>query len=246
MAEAEEKPKKKGKLSKGLFIFLIVAFILAGIAGASLYKYFEAQKQIAKLSTLDGQQKLAQQEVDELLAKVKKHMVLPDKEKPTVATVTDVNALKKNQPFFVNAHNGDKVIVYVQARKAIIYSPERDLIVNVGTVAVDDTGATTNNSKTTTKPVSVEIRNGTETSGLARTIGEPIASDKNYSVTAYTDAAKKDYAKTVVVDFGRTENTAAVTALAKTLNAQVIKQIPAGEQASNADVLVIIGVDQQK
>lgn len=244
MSEGEEKPKKKLRFTKGFVLFIIIALVLAGVAGASLYKYFEAKKEIAKLSTLDGQQKLAQQEVDALLAKVSKHMLLPEKEKPSVATVTDVESLKKNQSFFVKAHDGDKVIVYVHARKAIIYRPEKDIIVNVGSVAVDDTG-TANNSKTTTKPVSVEIRNGTETSGLARTIGEPIASDKNYSVTEYTDAAKKNYTKTIVVDFGRAENAPAVIALAKNLNAQLMKQNPAGEQSTSADVLVIIGADQQ-
>ena len=242
MAEEEKVEKRKLRLNKVQIIFLIVALVLAGVTGASLYKYFEAQKEIARLSTLEGQQQLAQQEVDVLLSQVSKHMVLPDNEKPTVATVTDIEALKKNQPFFEKAQNGDKVIVYVQARKAIIYSPEKDIIVNVGAVAVDETGAVSSDAQV--EAISVEVRNGTGTTGLARDAANKFLSDKTYTVTTYADAVKKDYEQTVVVNLGRSENNAAISALAQTLNAQVVSQLPEGEKTSSADVLIIVGADQ--
>lgn len=240
MAEAEEKVKKSGKLGRIVLITIIV--ILVGIAAASSYFYYQAQKKITELSSIKGQQMLAQKEVESLLTQVGKHMVLPEKEKPTVATVTDVKALKKNQPFFENAQNGDKVIVYVQARKAIIYNPERDVIVNVGAVAVDETGE--GNAEVET-PVVVEVRNGTATSGLARTVGDAIASNKNYTVTTVTDSAKKDYEKTIMVNYGSGDANA-IAALANSLQAQVVKQLPEGEKASQADVLLIVGADQQQ
>lgn len=241
MAEEEKKTKSKSKVL--IILFTLIVLVLAGIAAWSFYQYLDAQKQIAKLSTIEGQQKLAQKEVDQLLTQVKKHMVLPEKEKPTIATVTDVNALKKNQPFFEKAQNGDKVIVYVQARKAIIYSPQKDVIVNVGAVAVEETGNTANGDQTSS--VNVEIRNGTATSGLARTVGNALAADKRYKITAISDSAKKDYEKTIIVDFGKSDNPSTIATLAQALSAQVVKQLPEGEKSSNAEVLIIVGADQQ-
>ena len=124
-------------------IGLVLIIALAGVATWSYYNYYQAQQKLAKLETPEGQKELAEQETSILMDKIRRHMVLPDDEQPTVATVTDVNVLKENQPFFKNAENGDKVLVYVKDRKAIIYSPSKDVVVNVGVVAVDEQAGTT-------------------------------------------------------------------------------------------------------
>jgi hypothetical protein len=67
---------------------------------------------------------------------VGKLMELPA-EKPTVATVKDVTQLPANQPFFKVARNGDKVLFYNDAKKAILYRPETDKIINVAPITVD-------------------------------------------------------------------------------------------------------------
>ncbi len=61
-------------------------------------------------------------------------MLLPEGELPVMATVTNAEDLKKEQAFYADVLNGDKVLIYVQNQKAIIYSPSRDVIVNVGPV----------------------------------------------------------------------------------------------------------------
>lgn len=65
----------------------------------------------------------------ELVKAVSMLMVLPEEE-PTVATVSDLEKLK-GQEFFVNANVGDKVLVYLNAGKAILYSPKQNIIINV-------------------------------------------------------------------------------------------------------------------
>ena len=62
-------------------------------------------------------------------------MVLPKDETPTLATVSDPEKLK-DQRFFVNAVKGDKVLVYSLAKKAILYSPSLDKIIEVAPVNV--------------------------------------------------------------------------------------------------------------
>jgi len=105
------------------------------------YKKYE--QKVARLSTPEGQQEVVKQETAALVAKVKRLIVLPEDEEPTVASILDAEGLAKDQPFYKDSHNGDKVIIYVKAQKAIIYDPNRDLLVNVGPVFIENRGAGT-------------------------------------------------------------------------------------------------------
>ncbi|MEO7364045.1 MAG: hypothetical protein ABIV43_00865, partial [Candidatus Saccharimonadales bacterium] len=59
--------------------------------------------------------------------------IVPADETPTVATVSNVEKLK-GQTFFANAQIGDKVIVYVNAKQAILYRPSTNQIVTMAPV----------------------------------------------------------------------------------------------------------------
>lgn len=100
--------------------------------------------------TKEQQEKIYLKEVSELTTKISKHLLLPTDEVPEIRTIQDAKAATEAQSFFVGTQNGDKVLVYVQARKAIVYSPERDIIVNVGPVFVDDEESANDDKSTTT------------------------------------------------------------------------------------------------
>ncbi len=121
-----------------IIILLLLFFISATGLGWTYYKYQQTKQQLAKISSAEGQKEIAKKEVDDLLNKIKKHMVLPEGEEPVVATVTDKEALAKEQPFYKDASNGDRVIAYMTARKAIIYDPIHDIVVNAGPIYVDN------------------------------------------------------------------------------------------------------------
>jgi type II secretory pathway pseudopilin PulG len=233
--------RPKIQLTKKSGFVLFVILILVAIAGWSSYSYLQTKQELAKLSTAEGQQRLAQQEVDMVINQLKKRMILPDKERPTLATVTDVEVLKKNQPFFQKAQNGDKVLVYVGDKKAIIYRPSKDLIVNVGFIAVsgDDSqlSGTTQQSKMT-----IEVRNGTQTSGLGQKVAD--AMKTLYTVQSITDAKKKDYAKTLVIDLGKLKNKDELTKLVQVLDAELVTTLPDGESSSKSDAIVLVGSDK--
>lgn len=76
------------------------------------------------------------QVVESTLEAVARHIVLPEDEEPTVATVTTLEPLA-GQPFFKNAKVGDRVIIYTQAQKAILYDPVADRLVEVAPLAID-------------------------------------------------------------------------------------------------------------
>lgn len=82
-----------------------------------------------------------QAETSSLTTKVAKLMALPANETPTMATVEDINKLK-NQPFFSEAKNGDKLLIYTTAKKAIIYRESDNRIINVGPIAINSDGTT--------------------------------------------------------------------------------------------------------
>ncbi|HXK40904.1 MAG TPA: hypothetical protein VJ046_02280 [Candidatus Paceibacterota bacterium] len=79
--------------------------------------------------------KVAQEETAKVVAKVSKLIVLPEGEAPTLATVSDPEALK-SQPFFAKAKKGDRVLIYANARKALLYDPESNRIVEVAPINI--------------------------------------------------------------------------------------------------------------
>ena len=124
MALSDYDFKKIFLVLAGLFIFLLA------IAGSftSVYffnKYKTAEKKLKEATTL------SQEEVRALVAKVGKLIKLPEGELPTVATITDLSKLN-DQPFFARAKVGDKVLLFAQAKKAILYDPIGNVVVEVG------------------------------------------------------------------------------------------------------------------
>ena len=121
-------PAVKQKLSKDqlkqklldtvLPLVAVIALVLAG------YFYFQMREMKQSPETI-----LAR-ETSDLVAKVSQLMVLPEGETPTVATISDPGVLK-DQPFFVQAQKGDKVLIYTQAKKAILYSVALDKILDI-------------------------------------------------------------------------------------------------------------------
>lgn len=110
--------------SKLIMPAAIAAAVL--ILGAGGYFYYKGQT--PQVNPNDPQ--AAQEEVRKLVAEVGKLIDLPAGENPTIATVTDVDKLR-NQPFFQKAQNGDKVLIYQGAGKAILYSPSLKKVLDV-------------------------------------------------------------------------------------------------------------------
>ena len=78
----------------------------------------------------------AKQEAQELVARVSELIVLPEEE-PVIATVADP-ALLADQPFFTNAQVGDKVLIFNGARKAVLYNPTENRIIEVAPLTIGE------------------------------------------------------------------------------------------------------------
>lgn len=102
-------------------IVLLLCILLAVACGISFYFYSKLQS---------SEQKSSKETTAQTVEEVGKLMVLPADETPTLATVSDPEKLK-DQPFFANAQVGDRVLIYTQAKKAILYRPSTKMIVEV-------------------------------------------------------------------------------------------------------------------
>lgn len=106
--------------------------IVAVFAVISLFLLTQYNDAKAKLASPQASVAAAKQ-VSDTLGKVAKLAVVPTNETPTVATVANAAKLK-GQSFFANAKDGDKVIVYSQAKEAILYRPSTNQIVTIAPV----------------------------------------------------------------------------------------------------------------
>lgn len=136
--------KKRSQKLKGLLTLLLLVLFLAavGLAGWSYYNWQGAQKKIKALSSVEGQQEILKKDKEDLVARVKKHILLPEGEEPQIYNITDIDSLSKQQPFYIGAHNGDRILIYQNAKQGFVYDPNRDIVVKVGPVYIDNSKQT--------------------------------------------------------------------------------------------------------
>lgn len=113
-------------------VIIGVALLVVLAAAPSVYYFRQYQKVQIRIN---NPTEAAKQDAADTIAAVARLMMLPADEDPTVMQVTDVSKLK-DQPFFANAQNGDKVIIYTKAKKAILYRVETNKIIDVAPVNI--------------------------------------------------------------------------------------------------------------
>ena len=231
------------KLSKKILIPISVLIVLI-IAALPAYYFYSQYKNSQKM--LQNPTLAAQDEIKKIVEKVGKLIELPADEAPTVATVSDKEKLKE-QVFFSKSENGDKVLIYTQARKAILYRPNTNKIIevapiNLGAPETATTSTSLNNSNPSSVPVKLKVAlyNGTNITGQTKKAEASISAKlTNMEIITKEDAQKKDYQKTVIIDLAGNLVSQAGQ-LAQLFNGEITK-LPEGEKKPVADILVIIG-----
>ncbi|MFA6347831.1 MAG: LytR C-terminal domain-containing protein [Candidatus Paceibacterota bacterium] len=219
---------------KKLFLCILILCAIVGIGfGAYYYREYQTLKANPNLE--------AEKEVKSLTATISKFMELPADETPTMATVLDKEKLK-DQPFFSKAENGDKLLAYTKAMKAILYRPSTSKIIEVAPIYINQQDMEKNQGSTNPASTGLKIAyyNGTEVAGLSSQAEKAIKTTySNYQTGTLTNAAKNDYKETLVVDLTGTHSKEAEQ-IASLLGGKV-SSLPDGEAKPNADILVISG-----
>jgi hypothetical protein len=120
-------------IGKGKKEVLIIVIVLITAVSGTIYLARTRPELLGINTTNESTDEVS--EVERLVTEVGQIIALPD-ELPTVATVTDAE-LTKEQPFFANAQNGDRVLIYSSAKKAYLYRPSEKRIIEVGVVNID-------------------------------------------------------------------------------------------------------------
>lgn len=126
------------------WVVIVCLIIIAGGLGFYVYKFHpQVLGMISPLNTNVGNTgQLTPDETQKVLATVGKLIDLPSGETPTIATITDITKLA-GQDFFKKAHNGDQVIIYTQAKKAYLYSPNMNKIIDVEPISFASSASAT-------------------------------------------------------------------------------------------------------
>jgi hypothetical protein len=131
-SQSKTRPKKRRRL---LYLAVIAIVLLLGTSIFFAVAYLQSSHSLATLQKTVATSPV--NEASELIKKISDHMTLPD-EKPTIATVEDKKKLT-SQSFFKNAQNGDKVVMYTKAKKAILYRPSEDKVIEVAYLNIKNT-----------------------------------------------------------------------------------------------------------
>ncbi|KKR21911.1 MAG: hypothetical protein UT50_C0002G0002 [Candidatus Moranbacteria bacterium GW2011_GWA2_39_41] len=252
---ASEGILEKAKIWKKILPAVIIVVVIGILGGAGYYFYHKYKKA-----------PVAVNENEDFTIKVGKMMELPN-EAVTLATVTDKEKLK-DQPFFANSENGDKALIYTQAKKAILYRPSTNKIIEVMYLSISQNATTsevpvaensaqnatsapeqtqtalvdnsTAQEQVATEPVKVVVYNGTNTKGMAANMADKISVIEGVTIAEKTNAVGA-YTTTIVVNLNGKDE--AAQKIAEAVGGQVTKDLPDGEKSPEADILVIVGSD---
>jgi hypothetical protein len=229
-------------------LVLVVAVVVGG------YYAWQHNASHSGLAGLSADAKVTDDQVAQLVARISKFIVVPADEKPSVVVIKGVEQLAAQQAFYKGAKDGDVLVLY--SSRAFIYVAAADKLIIVGPVvridappsygqvASGSASATPTPSTTpsvTPKPITVDVRNGTSTAGLAGATASALKKNTLVTIGKVGDASGS-YTATVVVDLSKDAGKSATVAqIAASLGVSVVTTLPKGETASTADALVIVG-----
>lgn len=248
----ETAPGAKEKRTLPVMVVLVVLlFVAVGSAGYFYYQYRNtASVKEAK-------------EIEDLTKEINRSFLLPENETPTLATVTDKEKLA-DQPFFQKSENGDKVLIYSQSGRAVLYRPSLKKIVDITSVNVNPqtaqntppTPAPTTTPGSPTIPANpnteaaqgganpdtlkVALYNGSGKVGVTAVLEKELLGYYPKATITTKETAAANYDETLVIDL-----TGKSPVLTESLSFAIkgkVGTLPEGEQKpEGADVLVIVG-----
>jgi hypothetical protein len=214
-----EGEKSKSGVSRILVIVaVVVILVLGGAAGYFFFKYQNIKK---------NPNQVAQAEVNRVAKLVGQLIALPNDESPTLATIQDQDKIK-DQPFFANTKNGDIILIYTKAKKAIIFREKENKIINVGPISIDQQNGT---------PVAL-VNAGGNIDSVKKALSDKFGA--NVTVASTTDAKNKANVKqlTVVDSAGNSGD------LAKQIADAIggtVGSLPSGETApAGANIVIFV------
>lgn len=131
-------------MNKITLIIVFIIFLVLSVSSTGAAYYYYRQNQVIRKNP----QAATEMDNQAILKKIGAIMELPP-EKPSIATILDREKLK-DQAFFQKAQNGDKVIIFEQARRVLLYRPDTGRVIDFAPLILDAQPSTS--SSTTVTP----------------------------------------------------------------------------------------------
>ena len=251
-------------MPKKYLLILISFLIIISITGIGFA--VKSQKELKDIKSKNNTQtKNPDDEVKKLVDEVGKIVLLPQGETPTIATITDIGKLK-GQSFYAQAKNGNKVLLYIKAKKAFLYDPVTKKIIDIGPINIPSLTPTikviqnitlspkispTISKTVTPTPIlttkvqaeikNIIILNGTQVVGLAGKFEAQVLKALPDAKTTKGNA-KGNYKESIIIDLTG-KNSTTVASLSTTLNLK-ISTLPGEETKTDSDIMIILGDDK--
>lgn len=133
--------------NKNILQMVIAVLLVLSLAanGFLLWQYTEQRDELAEAEqTIDlfrsDPESAQQANIEQYIEQVGQVYDLPEDETPSLATVSDKEALD-DQPFFERAENGDVVLIYPESQLAILFRPATGQLINMSSLEIDDSDA---------------------------------------------------------------------------------------------------------
>jgi Na+/melibiose symporter-like transporter len=121
---------------KRLFIFVVLCLTFF-CCSSIIFLYFKTKERLATVLRNSETTQTADSQNQQLIFKLKKHILLPNEE-PVIATVINKTLVATQSAFYKDVQNGDELVAFPNAKKAILYRPSQDLIVATGPLLLED------------------------------------------------------------------------------------------------------------
>lgn len=215
---------KQVKIAKKsvLPVLAILLIIGLGVFGGYYFKKYQDLKNNPADPT-----EIAKMQNAKTISEVKELYKLPDGEEPTIFTVVDTEKLKEQYPALSAAEKDDKVLLYTNAKVAIVYRPKDKKIVSVVNVTI-------------AQKVAIRIV-GTQAArdAVKKTLGEKFGD----AVELKSEAeAKATPTATVVADVSGQQSQLAQQ-IAASISGASVGTLPEGEEKPSDTAIVIVAAE---
>ncbi len=264
-AKAATAPKpieEPNKSSNSIYLVLLAIIVLTAIALMVNQKLKTKQEPGSKAPVAATNQAaqtkkpMDKSDISALISRVGSLIMVNTNEEPTIATVQDAEALRKSNPvFYKDAEDGDRLLVW--SDKAVLYSTRLDKLLAVMPIVGSQAGIVGPNSTSTqaaqasatstvaSEKAVIEVRNGTKTAGLARSMANALKAE-GLKIGIVGDMYEKDHSKTVIYRLTDKSMPATLGVLEALTKGAEVSSPPVGNFGFKGDFVVVVGSDYVK
>jgi hypothetical protein len=220
--------QRRGSPVKKIVLIAVLVLGYLGLAGAGGYfywRYRQVMENPAKYIDIKKYAPTPEQENQQLLEQIGSLITLPKDETPVITTIKDVEKLKNDQ-FFADAMNGDRLVIFQAAKQAILYRESERKIIKAGPVLLPESEK---------KKVSL-VASAEQGAALQKQLTDTYKDDAQVLATV---APAMMHESLVVVDVSG-KNAQLAQKIATTLGGTVATAMPEGEPVPTGAELVVI------